>query len=48
MRRLSLTTERLADLTTSELEQVAGAQGLTGYYPTFDYPCLPDGFPLTH
>jgi hypothetical protein len=43
-RRLSLKSEHLADLTSSELESVGGAQylpsqGCTGYYTTIDAPC---------
>jgi len=43
-RRLSLKSEHLAALTSSELECVAGAQyaptqQCTGYYTTIDAPC---------
>jgi hypothetical protein len=43
-RRLSLKSEHLAALTSSELEAVGGAQyapsqGCTGYYTTIDAPC---------
>lgn len=38
-RRLTIKRETLTELSSTELTAVAGAQGLTGYYPTFDYPC---------
>jgi len=40
-RRLTIKRETLAELTSAELTAVAGGQGFTGYYPTFDYPCTP-------
>jgi hypothetical protein len=38
-RRLTLRAERLTTLSAGELAAVAGAGGLTGYYPTVDEQC---------
>jgi len=49
-RRLSLRGERLAELTTSELESVVGGlptQVCTGYYTSLNAPCATTLVPPT-
>ena len=42
---LELSTETIRELSAAELDKVAGGvapAGLTGYYPTVNYPCITD------